>query len=43
LTFFSFAGAHVPYEVGQFEQKLDHFNFVQDVTFKQRYLYTGEQ
>ena len=42
LAFFSFAGATVPYKTAYFEQNLDHFNFVQDITFKQRYLYTGK-
>ena len=42
FAFFSFAGATVPYNTAYFEQKLDHFNFVQDKTFKQRYLYTGK-
>ncbi|KAJ7369590.1 Kinesin-like protein kif13b [Desmophyllum pertusum] len=40
-AFFSFTAAIVPYKTAYFEQNLDHFNFVQDKTFKQRYLYTG--
>lgn len=31
-----------PYKMAYFEQNLDHFNFVQDKTFKQRYLFTGK-
>lgn len=43
LAFFSFAAAIIPqYNIAYFEQKLDHFNFVQDTTFSQRYLYTGK-
>ncbi len=42
LAFFSIAGATVPYKTAYLEQNLDHFNFVQDKTFKQRYLYTGK-
>lgn len=42
VAFLSFAGAIVPYKTAYFEQKLDHFNFVQDATFKQRYLYTDQ-
>lgn len=42
LAFVSLAAATVPYETAYFEQKLDHFNFVQDKTFKQRYIYTGK-
>jgi len=38
----SLAGASVPYKTSYFEQNLDHFNFVQDKTFKQRYLFTGK-
>ena len=41
FAFFSLAGATLPYKTAYFEQNLDHFNFVQDKTFKQRYLYTG--
>ena len=38
----SFTGAIIPkYSIAYFMQKLDHFNFVQDSTFSQRYLYTG--
>lgn len=42
LAFVSLAAATVPYETAYFEQNLDHFNFVQDKTFKQRYIYTGK-
>ena len=43
LAFFSFAAAIIPeYSIAYFKQKLDHFNFVQDATFSQRYLYTGK-
>ena len=42
LSFISLAGATVPYETAYFEQDLDHFNFVQVNTFKQRYIYTGK-
>jgi hypothetical protein len=42
LAFVSLAEAAIPYKTAYFEQKLDHFNFVQDKTFKQRYLYTGK-
>ena len=42
LAFVSLAAAVVPYETAYFEQNLDHFNFVQDTTFKQRYIYTGK-
>jgi len=42
LSFVSLAGATVPYETAYFEQNLDHFNFVQVNTFKQRYIYTGK-
>ena len=42
LAFVSLAAAAVPYETAYFEQNLDHFNFVQDITFKQRYIYTGK-
>ena len=41
FAFFSLAGATVPYKTAYFDQNLDHFNFVQDKMFKQRYLYTG--
>ena len=41
-AFVSLAGASVPYETAYFEQNVDHFNFVQDKTFKQRYIYTGQ-
>ena len=38
----SLTGAIIPkYSIAYFKQKLDHFNFVQDATFSQRYLYTG--
>ena len=43
LALFSFAATIIPqYNIAYFEQKLDHFNFVQDATFSQRYLYTGK-
>lgn len=42
LAFVSLVGATVPYETAYFEQKLDHFNFVQDITFKERYIYTDK-
>ena len=42
LAFASSAGATVPYGTAYFEQNLDHFNFVQVKTFKQRYIYTGK-
>lgn len=42
LAFVSLAAATVPYEAAYFEQNLDHFNFVQVKTFKQRYIYTGK-
>lgn len=42
LAFVSLAAATVPYETAYFEQNLDHFNFVQVKTFKQRYIYTGK-
>lgn len=41
-VFVSLAAATVPYETAYFEQNLDHFNFVQDITFKQRYIYTDK-
>ena len=34
--------ASVPYKIGYFEQKIDHFNFIEASTYMQRYLYTGE-
>lgn len=42
LCSISLAGATVPYKMAYFEQNLDHFNFVQDKTFKQRYLFAGK-
>ena len=43
FAFFSFAAAIIPQcSIAYFEQKIDHFNFVQDATFSQRYLYTGK-
>lgn len=36
-----FAVKDEPYKVGYYEQILDHFNFEQSTTFKQRYLYSG--
>ena len=41
VTVIPLVTATISYETGYFEQKLDHFNFIVDVTFKQRYLYTG--
>ncbi|KAJ7379589.1 Dipeptidyl peptidase 2 [Desmophyllum pertusum] len=41
-AFFSFTGAIIPYKTAYFEQNLDHFNFVQVETFKQRYIYTDQ-
>lgn len=39
----SLTGAIIPkYSIAYFKQKLDHFNFVQDATFSQRYLYTDQ-
>ena len=42
LVLFSSVVAQVPYSSDYFEQKVDHFNFVEDATFKQRYLFTGK-
>ncbi|XP_068728460.1 dipeptidyl peptidase 2-like [Montipora capricornis] len=32
--------ASVPYKIGYFEQKIDHFNFIEASTYMQRFLYT---
>ena len=30
-----------PYKTAYFEQRVDHLNFVQALTYRQRYIYTG--
>jgi len=40
-AFSLFTEAAVPYKTAYFEQRVDHFNFVQALTYMQRYIYTG--
>ncbi|XP_029188961.2 dipeptidyl peptidase 2-like [Acropora millepora] len=41
-AFSLFTEAAVSYKTAYFEQRVDHFNFVQALTYKQRYIYTEQ-